>query len=322
MDEDPVVTSEKTQPIASDNLKLIRGIGPIAENHLRTASVLTFAQLAAMSPKGIFEIVGKIPGLSIQRILKQDWIGQARQLATAVAQLDPPNDQALADRQRYARYKVELLIDEAGNLRRTSISDLQGPDKASWAGWVQARLVHFIVKNAELNAQSVKEMGYTELAVASVTQPSVPASIPRTQALDSVQSSPASLGLTGVPRLRQFVPVSKNTGLPSMVIAKNRPFSTWVSLDFSEIVISGTDSMNCQVTVQAKNKDLDQVQVLGKASGTTMPEQELVFDIDCTPLSLGTYSLEASVALSPASKESLTETGITTVFEGILFQVY
>jgi predicted flap endonuclease-1-like 5' DNA nuclease len=66
--------------LGGDNLRVITGIGPKLETQLHEAGITTFAQLAALDDAGIDELesrLGGIPG----RIRRDDWIGQARQLA-------------------------------------------------------------------------------------------------------------------------------------------------------------------------------------------------------------------------------------------------
>jgi hypothetical protein len=67
----------------ADDLKLINGIGPAVESRLHGIGILTFAQLAALSPADIAASVSDLSGLTTERIIKQDWIGQARRLAAS-----------------------------------------------------------------------------------------------------------------------------------------------------------------------------------------------------------------------------------------------
>src|SRR6266516_8143900 len=74
-------TVKAAEPPRIDNLRLINGIGPAVEKRLNGVGIFTFAQLAALSPADIAAAVADIAGLSAERIVKQDWIGQARKLA-------------------------------------------------------------------------------------------------------------------------------------------------------------------------------------------------------------------------------------------------
>jgi hypothetical protein len=75
-------TSRSVEQPDSDDLKLINGIGIAVEDRLHDHSIYTFAQLVAASPADIAAAVAGLAGLSAERIMKQDWIGQARKLAS------------------------------------------------------------------------------------------------------------------------------------------------------------------------------------------------------------------------------------------------
>src|SRR5258706_10494244 len=73
--------SEMSLPPGADDFKLINGIGPGVAQRLYNADILTFAQLADLSLGEIASLVADLAGLSAERIAKQDWSGQARDLA-------------------------------------------------------------------------------------------------------------------------------------------------------------------------------------------------------------------------------------------------
>ena len=82
-------TSRNVEPPEVDDLKLINGIGPAVERRLHGVGIFTFAQLAALSPADIAAAVADLAGLSAERIIKQDWIGQARKLAEGSKPTEP-----------------------------------------------------------------------------------------------------------------------------------------------------------------------------------------------------------------------------------------
>jgi hypothetical protein len=45
------------------------------------------------------------------------------------------------DRQPYATFVVELLLDEQGNVRRTRVVHVQTGIERTWAGWDEERLI-------------------------------------------------------------------------------------------------------------------------------------------------------------------------------------
>jgi predicted flap endonuclease-1-like 5' DNA nuclease len=74
-------TKRAAEPPRIDDLKLINGIGPAVEKRLNGVGIFTFTQLAALSPADVAAAVADLTGLPAERIVKQDWIGQARRLA-------------------------------------------------------------------------------------------------------------------------------------------------------------------------------------------------------------------------------------------------
>lgn len=78
---------ENREPLTRNDLKLINGIGPTVEKRLNGIGIYTFAQLATFSPADVAAVVADLSGLSAERIIKQDWIGQARKLASGEVEL-------------------------------------------------------------------------------------------------------------------------------------------------------------------------------------------------------------------------------------------
>jgi hypothetical protein len=75
-------TSSGEKPPKIHDLKLINGIGPIVERRLNGVGIYTYAQLATLSPADVAAAVAGTGSLTSERIIKQDWIGQARKLAS------------------------------------------------------------------------------------------------------------------------------------------------------------------------------------------------------------------------------------------------
>lgn len=73
--------SDSGEPFLKDDLQLINGIGPAIVKRLNGVGINTFTHLAALSPADIAAAIADLSGLSAERIIKQDWIGQARKLA-------------------------------------------------------------------------------------------------------------------------------------------------------------------------------------------------------------------------------------------------
>ena len=151
---------------APADLQRIKGIGPGIERSLHRVGIRTFSQLAALTPEDVVRLLGAPTGLSAQRIAKQDWIGTAKELAAEEeepAGVGGPEWEAPPDRQQYATFTVELLLDENGEVRRTRVVHVQRQDeeggKDSWPGWEGGRLVRYFVEHAALQQMSPPLIG-------------------------------------------------------------------------------------------------------------------------------------------------------------------
>ena len=120
-------TNRDSEPPRIDDLKLINGIGPVVEKRLNSVGIVGYAQLAYLSPADIAAAVADLAGLSAERIIKQDWIGQARKLAAvstsneAQKHLEPAAGDSVAI--EYARAATPLIEpDKTVELRPESIS--------------------------------------------------------------------------------------------------------------------------------------------------------------------------------------------------------
>jgi branched-chain amino acid transport system ATP-binding protein len=73
----------KAAPVKKDDLKLIKGIGPVNEGKLNKHGIKTFAQIAAWKKADIVEAEAYLEFDG--RIAREDWVGQSRKLARETA---------------------------------------------------------------------------------------------------------------------------------------------------------------------------------------------------------------------------------------------
>lgn len=81
---DPDARNPSNIAAASDNLKLIKGVGPAIEKTLNEMGIFRFNQIAEMSEYDIDRIARRLKGFH-SRIYREDWIGQARDLQSQEA---------------------------------------------------------------------------------------------------------------------------------------------------------------------------------------------------------------------------------------------
>lgn len=129
-----------------DDLKLIRGIGPGIANRLNKAGIFTFRQLGALTSLELAAFLDGMIGMTAERIQKEDWFGQAVELASAQPELILPTGEnnSEADQLHYTTFTVEMLMDSHNHVRRTRAIHVQSMEERSWAGWENERLVAFI----------------------------------------------------------------------------------------------------------------------------------------------------------------------------------
>jgi hypothetical protein len=136
----------------ADNFKLIKGIGATVENRLHQAKITTYEQLASLSPAKILDLTDKISGLTIDRIVRQNWIGQARALSLRGDEPETsPKEEAESD-QHYSSFATELLLDAGNNVIHTRVMHVQTGDEEIWGGWDEPRFVNFFVQRAEIGS--------------------------------------------------------------------------------------------------------------------------------------------------------------------------
>jgi len=76
---DAVVNDSKVAESNTDDLKLIKGVGPVIERTLNDLGIYQFNQIAEMSEFDIDRVAQQLKGFR-SRIYREDWVGQARNL--------------------------------------------------------------------------------------------------------------------------------------------------------------------------------------------------------------------------------------------------
>jgi hypothetical protein len=137
----------------TDNLKHIKGIGPVKEKILHEAGISSFADLAKRSPKDLADLV---PSLSTKQTILKDWIREAKKLSPEHYK----NNRDLfssrkQSRQRYATFNLELLLDTSDRVRRTRIVHVQTGKENQWAEWDDPQLINFIAHQAHTKLPSL-----------------------------------------------------------------------------------------------------------------------------------------------------------------------
>jgi hypothetical protein len=273
--------AEPEGPEGVDNFKRISGIGPVVESRLHAAGILTFAQLAAASPDELFAHLTDLSGLSVERIVQQDWIGKARALSAVALDPDLPAPPAY---QPYATFTVQLLLSEENAVRRTRLVHVQSGQEESWAGWDADHLVATMAIQAGLAA-----------AEAPSASPPVPAPL-----------DPA-------PLIKKAEAMLRAEASDGAFVRSDTPYTIALDLEIEQALGQAAPT-EVFITVKARNLRSGHQYILGvlRTPATVGPQ---TLTLPGAPLVPGTYRLEAQVAtyVSPGGPEGL--------YRGALIQV-
>lgn len=345
--------SQSTAPSQkADDFRLINGLTKTAKAKLHAAGILTFDQLAMMSPH---EIVAAIEDpnsanaeTSAERIIRDDWIGQAKKLAESLKvaiEASPESLPAAASdksEERITSFVLELKVSQNNTVKQTRVMHVESAEndaEKKWAGWNEAELLSFIAHRAGVilprvtkEAQMVEP---TPIAVGSIEErlrklhaKSEPvAATAAFSGLPQPTSSPVESAHR--PAKSEVEVFARGMSLPSGVVSNGEPYSLKVLLDPSVIPSPEASELAYTVTVYAKpladtpdsaGKHLSAV--IGETQGTVKPTDKLVFDVEGTNLERGAYRLQATASFQSQAGKKSARKHFTTFVEGGLLQVY
>lgn len=298
----PALGTDTTPPAESDDFQLVSGIGPAVEKRLRQGGVHSFAQLAALSPDDVAQLLNGLIGWSAARVAEADLIGQARALAPEpVAPESKPWITAPGNGQHYATFTVGLLLDADNSVRRTLVEYIQseGEEPGAWAGWDANRMVEFIIRRAALKLPAAEPAP----ALAQESERAEPPAAP--------------IQLSGLLRLDRLETLQSGVG-PRSILPHDQPFIVELFLDLNDVDAPGDDPLECTAAVYAKSLSGGPQQIVAQTRDTIVLEDSLAIAMEGVPLSRGIYRLEATVTLAlPAMEPSLS-----AHLEGGLLQVF
>ena len=288
-----------------DDLKLIHGIGPAIEQRLHDAGIYTYARLAEMSVESLAALLADLTGFSAQRIEQRNWIGQARQLAGESKQNNANTEPELPERQHYALFSLELLLDEYNHVRRTRATHVQAQKEDAWAGWNPQRLVAFLVESSGALLEMQKKEELTE-----------PAAIP-----ESARAADKPVGELRVSELN--VRADEDTGVQRL-IHSHQPFTILLKLDLSQAAVRADRPLDYLAIIYAKKVAGGSHREIGRSTGQLKAADHVDVEVPGMVLPDGAYRIEAVVTLKlGANGESgRQKENLMAMMEGGLLQVY
>jgi hypothetical protein len=343
-------TSRSSELPESDDLKRITGIGPAVERRLHGVGIYTFSQLANLSAADIAAAVMDLTGLTAERIVKQDWIGQARELAAASKVSESQQDSAITiEHQNSATFMLELLLDIDNSVRRSHISHIESGGEDTWDGWQNEQLVEFLVQHAKLNLPLSESVAPTSAErkppspIRSEIEPTAPA-VEEAEVVASLLLEPetvAPIGAlpisgqsevsppvvatsrsTGVLHLGEMVVVATDAQGPQNFLRRGKPFSVHLTLDLSDINIPKDAPLSIKVSIYGKSLEGQARQTIGEASDIITSTDRVAVNIEGRTLPTGIYRLETEATLQPLAIEPTQSLGSTAAIDGDLLVIF
>jgi len=314
MAESTSPSSRVTDNQQSDDFKLIHGIGPGIENLLKASGIHTYAHLAALTPDQVAERFKKNISMWRGRVVQQDWVGQARQLAAESIEseidLEIPNSH-----QHYESFTVELLLDENNNVRRTRVLNVQSGAEDAWAGWERERLLNFVCESADLKLPMDKTTQIAESEQES--------RLPRpAQAVEPEPTLPTA-DIVGEMRIRDMVFKTSGSEGAQRFTRSNQPFKVQLMLDLTKLSLPRGIPIGYSVSIFARKFGSNlRRQVVGKSEGEFLSADNATLSIDDLSLPDGTYRIEAFIELNPPGQRHKPVSGLMAMTENMLLQVY
>jgi len=324
-------------PIKSDDFRLIKGIGAVLAARLYDAGVCTYKQLAFLSPAKLAEMV---TGLSVKQISKQDWIGQARKLASRKSSSKTSKRATLnkAVHQHYENFTVEFLVNEKHAVRRTRVAHIQSGDADTWAGWEAKQLVNFLARHTgvRMPVERPEKRAYQAVLNQDVeirdselqpTEPEIRPSpppytasagyeIPVKETATPVLQFPAAAPQASTLRIRKLEVLTPSSDHPVNFLRQDQPYLVRLALDLTGVNDPGDLPLIYKASVFARQLGGTR-HSLGEVFSTPNFSKSVNLDIHGIGLPPGTYRLEAFAEI----RYDEVKSGPTGSLKGGLLQV-
>lgn len=282
--------------LPGDDFRRIAGIGAAIERRLHEAGIRTYADLAARTPEQLAASLSDVAGLSMARIVRQDWIGQASELA-GPAQPPLPSEPS----QRYASFHIELLLDVDDRVRRTKVHHHQSDTDTAWPGWDEGRLLAVLREHMPQPAsQPDPEPAGAPPPAAALSEPQTASpSEPGTAVSADLQpdtESPPMLLPSSALRVESFGLTREGQRGPVWAIGEPIPIRLTLGVNRAGVLRAGALDFTAEVAAFSALGD-DQRQPVGTARGIIRVDEPLSVDLTGQPLPRGLYRLETTMTV-------------------------
>jgi hypothetical protein len=306
--------------------RFIPGIGPGIEQRLHDAGIRTFAQLARMTPEDIRAALGGMVGMTAERIAAQDWPGKAQTFARPpeqAAEEQPPGQNQPSplagdepgERQHYASFLVELLLEDDGSARRTRMVHVQADRRDSWAGWNPGRVTRWIMEQSGMAAAPELER-----ALQDDTPPVEPQVAPQPEEAPGRPLPVVVFDLSAVETRALHQPAERPWS--DRFFFANQPFDIRLTLQVHETQLAAGESLACHGAVDARALGSGERIALGEVTDTRDSAAQIELAFACPGLPEGTYRLEAAAVVGLAGAADPEKAGLRALHDGGLLHIF
>jgi len=323
-------------PPATDDFRLIKGIGPKNAKHLYDAGIRKFAQLAKKKPE---DIAALIPNQSAGQIRNQGWIHQARKLASPKTKSHKKKS-ATTSIQHYENFTLEFLLNEKNSLRRLRIMHVQSGDVETWSNWKPEEIIYFLARHtrarliqstsssktlvtnfdfkrpAPQQEKSPKSEKIADSPIATAenttrTLPQFPTRNPQPQ--------PTVVAKINQIRLLEWTNLLSNSNKQISSLSHDQTFNIRLLLDLTNISIPDSTQLNVTGMVFAKKIGQGARQLIVETKSTVPFAAAIDLNFVSASLPPGLYRLEAFIKLTSIN---LSSNSIDASFQSELIQIY
>ena len=295
--------SEDAPPSAT-SFRQIKGITQLIEAHLHRAGIKTFDELVNLQPEEILAAIGNLKSITVNQIVEQDWLGQARKLSA--------KRNSVSDTMESEGFIVNLFLSGKTQVHSTQILHVNSDEGEKWDGWDSQRLLDFIVNRSGLILPKAAPVAKETVAV-SRQETVAPSVVP--------QATPETIPLVEptTPLLSEVVAfemIPAHSEAPSKLVHKGEPFDVRLSLDAEQIMSQNESSLDYIAAIMAKGFETATRVNLGEARGVLSdPKEPIIVSILHQDLAPGTYRLEAALTLCRKSQVLGKPTHARTIFQ-------
>jgi len=326
-------------PPATDDFRLIKGIGPKNAKHLHDAGIRKFAQLAKKKPE---DIAIFIPNRSARQIRNQGWIPQARKLASpkTESKSHKKTSATTSSIQHYENFTLEFLLNEKNSLRRLRIMHVQSGDVETWSNWKPEEIIYFLARHTRARliqstsssktlvpnlvlkhpAPQQEESPKSEKTVVSPiaatentnrTLPQIPTR--------NLQPQPTVVAEVNQIRLLEWTNLLSNSNKQISSLSHDQNFNIRLLLDLTNISMPGNTRLDVTGMVFAKKIGQGARQLIAETKSTIPFAAAIDLNFVNASLTPGLYRLEAFIKINSIN---LSSNSIDASFQSELIQIY